>query len=447
MNDCTRSPRVTTWSVICVATAVLFCTLCGTAAADDWPQWGGPQRDLVWRETGIVETLPQTNADGVLPRMWSTPLGEGYAGPAVADGRVYVMDRQFEKQTERVLCLNAASGEPLWTHEYEARYEISYPAGPRSTPLIDDGRVYAIGAMGHMFCLAADDGRVVWQKNFVEDYATPIPTWGMVATPLVDGQQLITLVGGESGALVVSFDKQTGRELWRALDDPQVGYAPPVIFEFGDRRVLIVWHPEAVSALDPASGKRLWEIPFRVQAGLTIATPRKHGNRLFVTAFYNGPRMIEVSDDGTSAEIVWKGDSNSERQTDGLHSIISTPVFTGDHIYGVCSYGQLRCLDAKTGERVWETFEATGEGRWWNAFLVPHEPSGKHFLHNEQGDLIVADLSPEGYRELSRAKLVEPTRKVQRRMTIWSQPAFAMKSVFARNDEEIVRVNLSADQP
>jgi hypothetical protein len=114
---------------------------------------------------------------------------------------------------------------------------------------------------------------------------------------------------------------------------------------------------------------------------------------------------------------------------------------TDTHIYGVCSYGQLRCLDAKTGERLWETRQPTGDGRWWNAFIVPHE--GRYFLHNEQGELIIATLSPEGYKELSRAKLVEPTRKVGTRMTIWSHPAFAMKSVFARNDKEIVRVDLS----
>ncbi|HEV3026521.1 MAG TPA: pyrrolo-quinoline quinone, partial [Planctomycetota bacterium] len=119
----------------------------------------------------------------------------------------------------------------------------------------------------------------------------------------------------------------------------------------------------------------------------------------------------------------------------------STPWMTETHLYGVCSYGQLRCLDAKTGERIWETWQPTGDGRWWNAFIVPHED--RYFLLNEQGDLILARLAPEGYTELGRSKLVEPTRKVGDRMTIWSHPAFAMKSVFARNDKEIVRVDLS----
>ena len=146
--------------------------------------------------------------------------------------------------------------------------------------------------------------------------------------------------------------------------------------------------------------------------------------------------MLEVAAGGRNAKVAWKGKSNNEIKTDGLHSIMSTPVFDGTNIFGVCSYGQLRCLDAKTGERKWETLKATGKGRWWNAFLIQHED--RFFIHNELGDLITARLTADGYQETSRAKLIEPTRKVQRRMTIWSHPAFAMKSVFARNDTELV---------
>lgn len=429
-------------SVLCkfVLTLPLIGLFPAAAVADDWPQWGGPQRDLVWRESGIVETLP---TDGLLPRVWSTPIGEGYSGPAVADGRVYITDRLHEKRTERVLCLDAETGRILWKHEYKAIYTIGYPNGPRSTPVVDGERLYAIGAIGHMFCFDAETGEVIWQKNFVEDYGAELATWGTVASPLVDGEQLITLVGGKNNALVVSFDKRTGRELWRSLEDRKVGYSPPVIFRFGGERQLIIWHPEALSSLDPSDGRVIWEVPFSVRSGLTIATPRKVGNRLFVSSFYNGPMMVEVAEDGQSAEIAWKGTSNNEQQTDGLHCLIPTPWVTENHIYGVCSYGALRCLDAATGERLWSTYAATGDARWWTAFIIPHED--RYFIHNEQGDLIIAELLPAGYREISRAKLVEPTREVLRRMTIWSHPAFAMKSVFARNDKEIVRVNLAAD--
>lgn len=408
--------------------------------ADDWPQWGGPQRDLVWRETGIVEQLPDVE---VLPRMWSTPIGDGYSGPAVADGRVYITDRQPRRGLERVLCLDAESGQELWKYEYPVRYNIAYDAGPRATPTVDGNRVYTLGAMGDLFCFDAKTGEVVWKKDFRDQYGTIVPQWGMVAAPLVDGDQLIALVGGEQ-ALVVSFDKRTGEEFWRSLDDSEVGYCPPVIYTFGNSRQLIIWHPRAVSALEPATGKPIWQVPFRVRAGLCVPMPRQLGNRVFVTSFYNGPRMIEVGDEGRTARVVWQGNSNSERRTDKLHSIIPTPVLTETNIYGICSYGQLRCLDVNTGQRIWETREATGDGRWWNAFLIPHED--RYFIHNEQGELIIAELSPKGYKEISRALLVEATRRLgsQGRTVIWSHPAFAMKSVFARNDKEIVRVNLAA---
>jgi outer membrane protein assembly factor BamB len=415
--------------------------------AEDWPQWGGSQRDLVWRETGIVDTLPQPDAQtGMLPRMWTARIGAGYAGPAVADGRVYVADRIAEDNLERVLCFDAETGEEKWKHEYEARYTISYPLGPRATPTVDGDRVYALGAVGHLFCLDAATGDVVWQKYLPTDFGTELPAWGMAGAPLVEGDQLIVLAGGKPGALVVSLDKHTGRERWRKLDGKEPGYCAPVILEFGGRRQLIVWHPAAVTALDPVTGDELWERPveFAVQAGMTISTPRKAGNRLFVTGFYSGPLMIDLGADGRSPDVLWRtAASSNERENNTLHAVMCTPIVTSDHVYGVGSYGELRCLDANTGDTEWESRDATGNGRWWNAFLIPHED--RVIICNEQGEIIFARLLPDGYHELSRAKLIKPTQPIQRRMTVWSHPAFAMRSVFARNDGELIRVNLAAD--
>lgn len=421
------------WTPAAVLITIL---LAAGVVGDDWPQWGGPERDCVWREDGIVETLSTT---GLLPRIWAAPLGEGYSGPAVADGRVFVTDRITEGELERILCFDAETGRELWKHQYHARYTISYPAGPRATPVIDDDRAYFIGAQGHLFCMNVTDGAIRWQKDFEKDFDTEMPTWGMASSPLIDGGKLIALVGSPDDGLVICFDKLTGEELWRSLKDPQIGYCPPVIYEFGGRRQLIIWHPSAVSSLDPESGKVLWEYPWAIHAGLTVPMPRKLDDRLFLTSFYEGPRMLRVGVD--DAEVLWRGNGENEQKTDKLHSIMPTPVVTPDNIFGICSYGQLRCLDTDTGERVWETLEATGSGRWWNAFLIPQ--GDRYFIHNEQGDLIIAELSESGYKEVSRAKLVEPTRPVQRRMTIWSHPAFAMQSVFARNDKELVRVNLA----
>ena len=438
-----------------IAPTIIIATFyAAIACADDWPQWGGPQRGLAWRESGIVDTLPAEDpTTGMLLRRWTAKIGAGYAGPAVAGGRVFVADRMAEENLERVLCFDAETGKELWKHEYHAPYSISYPLGPRATPTVDGDRVYVLGAVGHLWCLDAATGDVIWQKHLPTDFDTELPAWGMAGAPLVDGDQLIILAGGKPRALVVSLDKHTGEERWRALDGREPGYCAPVILEIAGRRQLIVWHPAAVAGLDPASGTVLWEQPFEVKAGMTISTPRTVENRLFVTGFYSGPLMIDLGASGKSPDILWQtAPSSNEIQNNTLHAVMCTPIVTEDYVYGVGSYGELRCLNANSGRIVWETRQPTGEGRWWNAFLVPHQPSPSDSLTdrvvicNEQGEIIFAKLSPAGYQEQSRAKLIEPTQPIQRRMTVWSHPAFAMGSVFARNDGELIRVNLAQDQ-
>jgi outer membrane protein assembly factor BamB len=432
-----------------------------TASADDWPQWLGPKRDSVWRESGIVEKLP---AGGPKLR-WRTPIAGGYAGPAVANGRVYVMDRvlkpgaeapanQFARgqtpASERVLCLDETTGKIVWQHEYDCAYTVSYPAGPRTTAAIDGGKVYTLGAEGNLFCLNADDGKVVWSRDLKKDYSIDVtPVWGFASNPLIDGRKLISFVGGEGTALV-AFDKETGKELWRALSETGrhlSGYGSPIIVEAGGRRQLIAWHPEALSALDPETGKALWSQPFQLREGLSLATPRAAGDRLFVSAFYDGSLMMQLDPNKPAATQVWRRKGSSEKNTDALHCLICTPYFDGPNIYGVDSYGQLRCLDAATGDRLWESFAATGASgsgldRWAMAFLV--KQADRFFLFNEKGELIIARLTPKGYEEISRAKLLEPTNSAQRRQVVWSHPAFANRNVYARNDKEIVSYSLAA---
>jgi len=441
-----------------VVVASVLAVLAGVCSSygDDWPQWLGPRRDGVWREQNIVEKFPPTG----LKVLWRTPIHGGYAGPAVAGNRVFVTDWQKNPGArdpaspfvrgdtpgfERVLCLDAATGLVLWEHRYPARYRISYPAGPRCTPTVDGDRVYTLGAMGHLFCLETTTGKVIWSKELPVEYKCEVPLWGYAAHPLVDGNKLITLAGGE-GSLVVALDKMTGREIWRSLSASEPGYCPPVIYEHAGVRQLIIWHPEAVESLDPETGRVYWRQPFRIRAGLSIPMPRKMGNLLFVTAFYNGPMMLRLDDDRPAASVLWRGKSESEKKTDGLHSIIPTPVLQDGHIYGVCSYGQLRCLKADTGERLWETLAATtGDrpARWANAFLIPH--GDRFFLFNEKGELILARLTPKGYEEICRTKVIEPTGTAMGREVVWVHPAFAHRCMFVRNDKEIICVSLRAE--
>ncbi|MEI6537533.1 MAG: PQQ-binding-like beta-propeller repeat protein, partial [Verrucomicrobiaceae bacterium] len=392
-----------------ILTAVLVVAHC--ARAEEWPQWMGPQRDNVWREEGIVESFSATGPK----KAWKTPIAGGYSGPAVAGGKVFITDyvtqdnvkvdnfsRGSFSGTERVLCLDEATGAILWKHEYPCPYTVSYPAGPRTTPLVKEGQVYTLGSEGDLLCLNAENGEVVWSRNFKTEYGRGTsPIWGYSSNPLLDGDRLICLIGG-NGTTVVAFDKSTGRELWRALDSSDrhgAGYGSPVIVETGGVRQLIVWHPSAISSLDPVTGNVHWNQSFEVKEGLTVATPRlsQDNQFLFVSAFYNGSLLLRLDPNRPEASVVWQRAGQSERLTDSLHSLMSTPVIENGYLYGVCSFGELRCLELATGDRKWSTFEPTsGESmRWGTAFLVKHQ--NRYFLFNEKGDLIIARLTPEAY--------------------------------------------------
>jgi outer membrane protein assembly factor BamB len=344
--------------------------------------------------------------------------------------------------TERVLCLNAVDGSVVWEHRYDCTYTMSYSTGPRCTPVVRDGKVWTLGAEGNLFCLDAENGKVLWSRDFKKDFSASTPMWGFAGHPLLDGQRLICLCGGP-GSVAVAFDKDSGQELWRSLDAREPGYAPPTMIEVGGSKQLILWHPQAVNSLDPATGKVFWSHPWDVRAGLTVATPRLAGDLLLLSSFYTSSKCFKLNATKPAATLQWEGKSFSEKNTDTLHSLMSTPFIENGHLYGVCSYGQLRCLKLETGERLWETFAATtGDKpvRWANAFLV--KQADRFFLANEQGDLIIAKLTPKGYEELSRKSLLKPTTTDPRRAVVWSHPAFADQCVFARNDEEIVCVSL-----
>jgi outer membrane protein assembly factor BamB len=239
--------------------------------------------------------------------------------------------------------------------------------------------------------------------------------------------------------------------VWRAIQtNSEPGYGQPIIVEAGGARQLIVWHPTAVYSLDPATGAVLWQEPFQIRVGLTVATPVVSGRNLLVSAFYNGSLMLELDSAKPAARVLWRGQSNSEINTDGLHSLITTPVIRDGSIFGICSYGQLRCLKEATGERVWESQEVTREkARWATGFIVQN--GDRSFINNDRGELIIADLKSDGYREISRAPLLKPTTRqgVGRRELAgvnWVHPAYANRHLITRNDEEILSVSLAAEK-
>jgi outer membrane protein assembly factor BamB len=435
--------------------------LAGAARADDWPQWLGPQRDGVWRETGLVEKFPK----GGPKVLWRAPLAAGYSGPAVVDGRVFVMDRERAVDergkplpptrdgivgNERVLCLNAEDGKPVWKHVYDCPYTISYPSGPRTTPLVHKDRVYTLGAMGDLHCLDKETGKPHWKKNLLKDYDLDSPpVWGYAAHPLLDGDLLYCLVGGK-GSAVVAFNKDTGKEVWKALTTEEVCYSPPILVEAGGKRQLVVWLSDSINGLNPATGEVYWSLDYPggrppQRPAVTIATVRHDRDRLFLTSFYHGPMMIKLAADKPAASVLWKGKSNNPSKPDGLHTTMSAPVFKGDFLYGTCANGALRCLEADSGKQRWESLAVMGgEGAdCGTAFIVPQ--GDRYVIFNDSGDLILANLTPDGYKEIDRAHIIDAVHAAYGRIVVWSHPAFARRCVFARNDKEMVCVSLAAN--
>ncbi|MFW6286816.1 MAG: PQQ-binding-like beta-propeller repeat protein, partial [Candidatus Sumerlaeota bacterium] len=269
--------------------------LAPTLLADDWARFLGPRGDGVWREDGIVSEFPE---EGLLYK-WKVDIGPGYSSPAITNGRVYITDR-FEtpdgRDVERLLCLRENNGEIIWTIAWPAAYKsIGYATGPRSMPLVHDGRVYVLGSMGRLTCVDDSTGTEMWSKDYVEDFGGRVPTWGFAAQPLIEGDNLICIPGGRRGA-VVALDCQTGATVWQALASPHAGYCQPVIEHLGGRRQTVVWLPDSINALVPETGEPLWSIPWQIGMGMSITRPAVEENRMAFSAQASGATVLQFED-------------------------------------------------------------------------------------------------------------------------------------------------------
>lgn len=440
----------------------LLAILCREGLADDWAQWRGENRDGTWNEKGIVSELPEAGPDGVVQPAWQADIGAGYSGPTVANGRVYVMDRLKKTQTERVLCFDSQTGKSIWEHSYTSLYTMSYKAGPRASVTVDRGLAFAVGAMGRFHCLDAATGDIVWKRDLADDYDIDMPVWGIAGSPLIYGDLVIQQVAGADGSCMVAFDRLKGTEVWRALDE-RAGYASPIIIEQAGKDVVVCWTGESLSGLDAATGMVYWAHEMRpINMPIGIATPVYDGERLFVSSFYDGSLMVTAPKDKLESQLIWRARGDDEQHTGsksvhtaegtiegdtyGIHSMIGTPIVRADHIYAVDSYGEFRCLDAATGRRIWEDKTAVRPGRWSTIHMVQH--GDKEWMFNERGELLIAKVSPTGLNVLSRTKILKPTREQlnQRGGVCWSHPAFAEKSIFARSDDKLIKIELGASE-
>ncbi len=407
--------------------------LTSPAAAEEWPQWLGSKRDAVWAEKGLVTSFPKEGPTVV----WRKPIGEGYAGPAVAGGKLYVMDREKAAPdpknpppkgtlpgTERVVCMNAADGKVIWTHTYDCPYaNVSYPSGPRTTPVVDGNRIYTLGTMGDLLCLNATDGKPVWSKNFPKDYKAPTPAWGWSAHLLLDGDTLIALVGGE-GQAVVAFDKVTGKEKWKALSTREICYSPPVIIEAGGKRQLIVWLSEALYGLNPETGAEYWKekhpaIGDVARPAVSIITPKLAGDKLIISSFYHGTLCLNLDKDKPAATVAWRSKNSYPKEIDGVNAVMSSLLVKDGHVYGIAGMGELICQKLATGEVVRTGTEIFGEKPAFCASVFWVDTGELVYGLTDQGDLVILKLSPEKCEILGTAHILETTHAAKGRKAVW----------------------------
>jgi len=406
--------------------------------AEDWPQWRGSGRDGVWHETGIRKTFP---AEG-LPVRWRAPVGYGFSSPVVAKGRVYVTDALLDrpKVRGRVLCFEERTGKLLWTF---SREKTNYPAwafvpgqepSPNGTPVVQDGKVYATGPQAHnLYCLEAVSGKLVWEKDLAQDYQIE-ETATISASPLVNGERVILQVGGKPDACVVAFDRKSGREIWKSLNE-SAGQASPIIIKAGGRRQLVVWTMQSVTSLDPATGQLFWREGFSAGNHAAVATPVFSNNRLLVSGL-----MLKLDEHKPVASVLWP---ESRAETRRILSGTSTPLLQGDYVYSLNSAGNLVCLELETSRQLWETDKVTRQKTGRSACMHMTLNGRSVFIYNELGELILAHLSPQGYEEICRTTLVEPTYPFGGRKLTWAAPSFANRHVYARNEKEIICASLS----
>jgi outer membrane protein assembly factor BamB len=297
--------------------------------------------------------------------------------------------------------------------------------------------------MGHLHCFDAATGELLWQVNSAEKYHCRIPTWGFASNPIMVHGKLIVQLGGQPGACIVAFHEDTGEELWRALDD-EASYSTPVLIRQGGMEVLVCWTGEHIAGLDPERGKVYWTIPFRPgNMIMNVASPVYDPPYLFLSGFFDGAYLLELDQQGNGARLIYHRAGESERKTDALHCCISTPLIREGYVYGIDSYGETRCLQLLTGDRVWEDLTLVPTGRWANVHLIPQED--KVWGFNELGELLLGKLSPAGYRDLGRVKVIDPVRisPNPRNGVCWAHPAFSGNRIFLRSDAKLICIAIN----
>ena len=404
-------------------TALLFTlTIANCVSAADWPQWLGAKRDS--STTEIVKPWKDP-----LKILWKEPVGEGDGAPVIAKGTVYLHTRTPGKYEESVAAFQADTGKPLWKTAYPRRKaDFLYGSGPRGACCVADGKVYSFGITGVLTCFGADDGKLVWQVDIAKEYQAPTPFFGNSCSPLVEGDRVLVNVGAK-GASIVAFDKNTGKEVWKKLDD-KASYSSPIAIGAGDARQVIFLTANGLVSLSPKDGSVFWQHPLKDKINESSTTPVVVGDMLFASSITIGGigLRLENADGKPAVKEVWKKPA--------LTCYFSTPVAVGNHLYVVTStktglisfMSTLRCIDAATGNELWKR-DKVGE---YHASLL-RTGDNKLLLVEEFGDLVLLHPNPKEYLELARTKICGKT---------WSHPALANGRLYIRDAKELICVEL-----
>ena len=413
----------------------------GSAAvlrAEDWPQWRGAHRDAVWQETGLLESFPPEG----LKILWRVPVGTGFSTPCVVQGKVYVTDSQVTRSImrENVHCLDAITGKRIWTHTYDVVYpdygaDPNHPFGPVATPVVAHGKIYTLGRMSHLVCLDAIAGRVLWSHNLPKEYETTEDLRGPNCSPIVESNLVIIAIARSPQISIVAFDKDSGRQVWEALDEIPSN-SSPIVIDFAGHRQLIVWAYKSVAALDPATGRILWRQDVPPGGNYAVPTPVWKDDLLLLSGL-----MMKLNRDKPGASILWPDELRASRI---YVSETSTPLLQDRLVFSPTSKGQLFCLDATSGKELWRADQVTEAKSGASIHLTAAPAIRGVFLFTDRGDLILSRLTAAGYQEVSRFHLLDPTNEYAGRKTAWTAPAYAGRCVFARSDKELVCASLAA---
>lgn len=409
------------YSLSSLAVLSTLLPLAVSAASFDWPQWRGPDRTDVSKETGLLKQWP---ADGP-KRVWLFEnAGSGYSGPAIANGKLFTIGTR--DGSEILLALDANTGKELWTAKLGAVLDNDWGDGPRATPTVDGDRVYALSGPGVLSCVSVADGKTVWQVT-MKSLGGSIPRWGYAESVLVDGQQVVCTPGGSKGALA-ALDKATGKVLWQSKDftDP-AHYSSIVPARINNTHQYVQRTEKSVVGIDAKDGKLLWQTTFPGRTAV-IPTPIVRGNEVYVTAGYGaGSKLVRIEPGNKVTEVY------ENKVMKNHHGGV---VLIGDHVYGHADTGWV-CQDFKTGDEVWN-HRGFGKG------AVSAAEGRLYCLEEGSGAVALVEASPAGWKEHGRFKLDPQTKIRSSRGRIWTHPVISNGKLYLRDQDLIYCYDIKA---